>query len=336
MTKFDIVTIGGAVKDYTFYTGQGKIFSTPENLTAQKMIAFEYGAKITSSQAYLTLGGGGANSAVALAKLGFKTAIITRLGKDESGDEILTKLKKKKVNLDFIQRDKKHLTGFSFIIANNNKDRDRTIFHYFGCGELLIFKPKMFNQLQTDWFYLTSLSGENWLNNLKAIFSFAAQKRAKIYWNPGTKQLQAGKKILENFLEQTQVLTLNKDEAIELVLSGVKIGRKNPNRFNRPVYLLNILREWGPKIVVITDGKKGAWAYDGKKIYQQKATQVKVVDATGVGDAFGSGFLAGLIAQSHNAAKALKWGMVNSGSVITKVGAQNGLLSRQEIERKTS
>src|SRR3989338_8690230 len=157
MTKFDMVRIGGAVKDYIFSTGQGKIFSTPENLTAQKMIAFEYGAKITSNQAYLNLGGGAANSAVALAKLGFKTAIVTRLGKDESGDEIVTKLKKKKVNVDFAQRDQKHLTGFSFIIANNNKDRDRTIFHYIGCCELLIFKPKIFKDLQANWFYLTSL-----------------------------------------------------------------------------------------------------------------------------------------------------------------------------------
>ena len=129
-------------------------------------------------------------------------------------------------------------------------------------------------------------------------------------------------------------MILNKDEAIELALSGIKLGRKNPNHLNRPIYLLNILQEWGPKIVVITDGKKGAWAYDGKKIYYQKIFKARVADTTGVGDSFGSAFLAGLMAEKNNISRALKWGMINSASVLTKVGAQNGLLTRKKLTEK--
>jgi len=97
------------------------------------------------------------------------------------------------------------------------------------------------------------------------------------------------------------------------------------------MYLLNILREWGSRVVVITDGHKGAWAYDGKKIYRQKATKHKTVDTTGVGDAFGAGFVAGFIDQSADINQALQWGVVNSGSAVAKIGAQNGLLTRQQL-----
>lgn len=334
MPKFDVISIGGAVKDHTLYVSGGKIFSTPQNLTAQKMIAFEYGAKIKTNEAYLTLGGGAANSSTALSKIGFKTAIICRLGNDEVASEITTKLKKSKINTDLIQTDSKHLTGFSFILVPNKKDRERTIFNYTGCGELLSLSAKNFKNIDTKWFFLTSLSGDRWVNNVKEVFKAANNKQTKIYWNPGNRQLQAGKKALSEYLEQTEILTLNKDEAIELVLSGIKLGRKSPKHLNKPIYLLNILHEWGPRVVMITDGKKGAWVYDGRKIYTQKIKNSKVIDRTGVGDCYGSSFLAGYIAEKGNIQKALKYASINSASVVTKVGAQNGLLTGKQLKDK--
>ncbi|MBI3290650.1 carbohydrate kinase family protein [Candidatus Falkowbacteria bacterium] len=334
MAKFDIVTIGGVVKDHTLFINEARIIPTPQNLTAQKLIAFEYGEKFRTKEAYLTLGGGAANSAVSLSRLGLKTAIITRVGKDEALNNIIKKLKKEKINTKYIQLDAKHLTGFSFIISPNKKERDRTIFHYIGCGELMAFDPKKLKNLKTNWFYLSSLAGDKWQKNLKEIFSFAKKQGIKIFWNPGNQQIQVGRKILASQLRQANILSLNKDEAIELVLSGIKLGRKNPNHLNRPVYLLNILREWGPRIVIITEGRKGAWAYDGKKIYRQKIISSKAIDKTGVGDCFGSSFLAGFINENGNIARALKWAIINSASVVSKVGAQNGLLTKKELKNK--
>lgn len=332
MPTFDITTIGSALKDITFYSDQGKIFATPNNLTAQRMLAFEYGAKITPTEVHLNFGGGAANTAVSLSRLGLKTSIIARLGKDEVGKEILGKFKKEKINTSFIQFDDKNPSGFSFILAIDKKEKEHIAFTCRGASDHFNFKPPA--RLKSKWFYITSLCGKNWSKNLRAIFAFAKSKNIKISWNPGSLQLQAGKRLLINFLKQTNILILNKDEAIELVLSGIKLGRKNPNHLNRPLYLLNILHEWGPKIVVITDGKKGAWAYNGATIYRQQIIRAKVLDTTGVGDSFGSAFLAGMIINKNDIQKALKWGMINSASVVTKIGAQNGLLDRQELEKK--
>jgi len=334
MAKFDVVTIGGAVKDITFYTNQGRIFSTPENFTAQKMIAFEYGAKIDTKEVYLNWGGGAANSAVSLSRLGLKIETIIRVGKDDTGKSLIKNLNKEKINTNSIQLDTKTPTGFSLILGIDRKEREHIGFLFRGANNNLSLVSKNLNKVNSDWIYLTSLSGKNWLSNLKIIFNSVSQKKIKIAWNPGNLQLQGGKRFLGNFLKQTNILILNKDEAIELVLSGMKLGRKSPKHLNRPLYLLNILQEWGPKIVLITDGKKGAWAYDGKRIYYQKALSNKVVDTTGVGDAFGSSFLAGWVIGKGNVQKALKLGAINSGSVISKVGAQNGLLIRKELEKR--
>ena len=187
--------------------------------------------------------------------------------------------------------------------------------------------------LKASWFYVSSLSGKNWQKNLKATFAAAKKSGSKIAWNPGNRQLQAGHKVLSGYLKQTDVLILNKDEAIELVLSGVKLGRKNPNFLNKPVYLLNILQEWGPKIVVLTAGQKGAWVYDSRKIFRQPIKKAKVINTTGIGDCFGSSFIAGLILEK-NITKALKWAMINCASAVGQVGAQAGLLARKELMKK--
>lgn len=334
MPNFDVVSIGGAVKDHTLYVDGGKIFSTPQNITSQKMIGFEYGAKLKTKEAYLSLGGGAANSSVAMSRLGLKTAVLTRLGKDDVADDVIRKLKQEKVYTSRVQFDSDSITGFSFILVADKKDKERTIFNYVGCGEALQLKPNNFKNLRAGWFYLASLSGGKWSANLKEIFKQAKKHNTKIYWNPGNRQIKAGKKSLSSYLKQTEILTLNKDEAIELVLSGVKLGRKDPKYLNRPVYLLNLLHEWGPKIVMITDGQKGAYVYDGEKIYRQKIKNSKVVDRTGVGDCFGSSFLSGYIYEKGNIVKALKYATINSASVVTKVGAQNGLLRLSKLKEK--
>jgi len=79
-------------------------------------------------------------------------------------------------------------------------------------------------------------------------------------------------------------------------------------------------------IAVITDGKNGAYAYDGQVKQSIAARKVDVVETTGAGDAFASSFLAGMILK-QNIEFALQIGLANSESVIKEVGAKNTLLS---------
>lgn len=329
--KYDVITIGGAVRDIVFFTDKGRIFKTPEDLTAQRMWAFEYGAKIIIPQAHYALGGGALNCAYNLKKMGLKVTTILRVGKDPDGECIIQDLEKNQIPTDFVQFDKTHATGFSLILTTLKKEREHVAFLYRGANDFLEVDEKVLRDFHTKWLYISSLSGNDWLKNLKNIFQCASSQKAHIAWNPGNLQIQAGKKILETFLKNTDILFLNKDEAIELVLSGIHLGKRDPKFLNKPVYLLNILNDWGVKTVVITLGESGATSYRDGKIYFQKAIKKKVVDTTGVGDAFATAFLSGCIYEANTIERALLWGVENSAHVLTKVGAHNGVLSKKEM-----
>ena len=87
------------------------------------------------------------------------------------------------------------------------------------------------------------------------------------------------------------------------------------------------------KIVVVTDGPKGAYAYDGGKFWFMRSypDPKPPYERTGAGDAFSSTVTAALVL-GLPLSEALRWGPVNSMSVVQDVGAQKGLLSRSRLE----
>lgn len=311
---YDIITIGGAVRDFTFYI-------EPPKAKSSKFICFLPGAKINIKDAYFTHGGGACNVSVGLANFGLKVAIIARVGQDYSGRAIIDGLKKRKIETRFVQIDPKLHTGISAIIQP--KGGERMILTYRGANDNLEIPDSRFQIQDSRLVYVASLSGD-WKKRLNKIYSrFKIQDlRFKIVWNPGMIQLQAGKNKLAKFLKKTAVLILNKTE------SAILTGKSEKNI---PL-LLKSLYKLGPKIVVITCGKDGAFVMDKDGTLYEPAHPVKRIDTTGAGDSFSSGFLAGLIL-FNNVKKALKLGILNSAANLRKVGAQGGLLTKKDLEK---
>ncbi len=332
--KYDIITIGGATYDITLYPNKKESFliDNKKDVLRQKLLAFEYGAKIGIGKIFCGFGGGAANSAVSFANFGFKSAAVAVIGDDIFGAEIVTNFKKRKVSIDLIQKIPRHASDLAMIIIGPDKDR-------------VIFRDdKVKNKLQLDkksvtaikkakWAYLASLSGD-WQKILTKVFNAKnAKSDLKIAWNPGQSQLIAGPAKLQKFLKKTNVLILNQDEAIQLALSAPSIKRKAVD-LNNIKKLITIVKSFGPKIVVITCGKHGAWAYDGKEVYFTKIQkEQKRIDATGVGDAFGSSFVAGLELFKGDIKRAMRLGILNTASVVSRPGAQNGLLSKKDLKK---
>ena len=320
---YDVVTIGSGLRDITFSVERAKIIYRPQNPLYKKFITFPLGTKNDFQRPIFTVGGGACNTAASFSKLGLKVAAITKIGKDPEGRLILEKLRKDKIDTRFIQIDEKLATGLSFIISPKKLKRERTIFTYRGAINNLKLQISDL-KFKTRWIYLAGLTGPYWRGNLKRIFGLKSRiQNLKIAWNPGGAQLKAGEKSLNKYLKLTDVLIVNQEEAKDLI-------RKKRARMSA---LLKTLHKGGPKIVVITCGRHGAYTYDGKKIYYRQATGHRVQDATGAGDAAGAGFVTGLILSRGNVAKALKLAIFNSGSVVTEVGAQNGLLTRKEANK---
>lgn len=342
MDKFDIITVGGAVQDITFYTSDGKILKNQEkDPTCLKLLCFEYGAKIKIEDANFSFGGGAQNAAVSFSRLGYKVAALISVGDDSNGKNIIDNLKKNKVDVKLVQVKKNESTGFSFVLTDK-KTSEHVVFSHRGASA----KLKIGNVLEktfSKWVYMTSLSG-NWEKDIASnIFKYKKNVGCKVAWNPGKRQLEAGYSKLKKYLKETAVLILNKDEAIELRISNGSIPRVSKTRdlikelyemvgVDGKIPLYSPLGKWGIfKIIVLTDGKKGAFAYDGNKIYYSPVIDVKRVDTTGVGDAFGSSFIAGLEMYNGDIQKALDLGNLNTSSVIGKVGAENGLLYRKDV-----
>lgn len=318
-----ITTIGGMTQDIMFYTNDVVILDNKQDLLRQKLIAFEYGAKIYSDQVYIVYGGGGANTAIGLASLGVKTQTILCLGDDNIGRSALAELKVKKVVTKLIQVSHKYKTGTSFIV-NVGDHNEHVLFNYRGANTQIDFSDSVIKKIKTPWAYLASLDGR--LNpKLNNLFEHFSKRKIKVAWNPGSPQLKLGLKKLAMYLPQTEVLMVNRDEALELLVS---VGKVKDNIQQ----ILKKLHQYGQSITVVTDGPKGAYVYDGNKVHFRPAFKKKGINTTGAGDSFGSGFVAGLI-KYHSVTKALHLGILNSNSVVMKIGAQVGLLTVKDLAK---
>src|SRR3989344_5337875 len=313
---FDIITFGSATQD---------LILKPKNVTtlhyekspSQKEVCFPIGSKVDIEKMDFYSGGGGTNTAATFALQGFKTAFCGTIGLDVSGQEIINELKGLKINTSLVQKTDKKLTNHSIIILNNGKDR--TILAYRGAAELMDAIP--FSKLKAKWLYLAPLSGLL-CDSFEQLVSFRSEEKLKLAVNPGIAQLS-----LPNFTEiakKIDVLVMNQEEASFLTKIPVEQEQE----------IFKKLDELCPGIAIMTKGSDGVVVSVGKTMYSAVPPQNRnIVDTTGAGDAFGSGFVSEFM-RSGNIEKSVQLGMANAVGCISKVGAKHGLLKKgQEFEK---
>jgi ribokinase len=188
-----------------------------------------------------------------------------------------------------------------------------------------------FANLQTKFIYLTSL-GNIWEPTYEKVLQFKKENSIKLAFNPGTIQLTKKGKVFMDVLEKTDYLFVNKQEAEEILYGKeLELTTENESRMKK---LLFGLKSLGAKNVVITDGDNGSFVQDeNNKFYYLERVKVEVVEKTGAGDAYTSGFLAAVI-NGKPVEEAMRWGAQDSASVIQKIGAENGLLTKSSLEKQ--
>jgi sugar/nucleoside kinase (ribokinase family) len=306
---YDVITIGSAVRD---------VFLVSDKFIALKSDKFEtgfgecvaLGSKVELDQIILTTGGGATNAAATFGSLGFKTAAMGKIGSDSPGRDVLADLKLFNVNPRFMNIVKGE-TGYSTLLTMNNGER--TVLVYRGVSAKFTPKDINWNALKkTKWVYLTSLGGNMALS--KRIIKEAHKAGAKIMWNPGSRELKSGMKNMKSLLPMIDVLNMNKEEAQMLT---------KQKSIKEITSMLHAEGTWR----LITDGTKGSYAYKDGVLVHAGTTKAKALSRTGAGDAFGSGFLSGLM-QTSDPEYALRLGTLNAESVIQLHGAKNGILSK--------
>ncbi|MBU4466776.1 carbohydrate kinase family protein, partial [Patescibacteria group bacterium] len=307
-----IIVVGSATKD---------IFIETEGLKKGKSLCFPFGEKTEIKKAQVFSGGGGVNVATTFALQGLKASLNGAIGNDLAGKELLAELKEKKIDTGSlrIKNDKQTDLGIVF-----HSQQDRTIVLCHNASRSLNWQDIALEKIKkADWLYIAPLWGTS-SNLTEKLINFAHQNKVKIALNPSLDQLAL--KQITKIINQVNVLILNSKEASFLTKVKPFQGKsKIPSIAEGSV--IHKIASLTKAIIIITKGKDGAVCFDHSFFYNIPAQNIKVVDATGAGDSFGSGFVAGLI-KTKNVENALTLGMANAIANIKVTGANQGLLKQ--------
>lgn len=281
-----------------------------------------FGEKLVSKDYSLTVGGSGANIALGLKKLGLDITLRTSLSQDAFSDYIKKELAAAGVGV--VDSISKNPTPLSVVLRAKG---DRTIIT--GSSHTTDFLDIAIPE--TGWIHIGPLS-DDMDKFLQKITDHRIKTNQGISMNPSMAQVEERTRVFISTLKMMDIIFLNLQEALRLTHLPQKTEVDG---------IIRSIQALGVRTVCITDGLRGAYVSNREHIWRADVVcdEVCRVDATGAGDAFASGFLAGYLADNDNMSdddiheKCLKMAMLNSGSVVEGIGAQSGLLTLEKIEQ---
>lgn len=310
---FDIVTIGSATRD-VFLRSRAIRVMRDENFSTGEAECFALGSKIDVDELVFETGGGGSNTAVGFARQGFRVGFVGKIGAtDARGREIVRALKSERVSTSLIAHDRRQGTGYSVLLLTERGERTALVFR--GASSDFASKDFRWGRMSAGWWYISSLGGQ--LKALQHIWRQAKRANIRIAWNPGAKELALGMDVLRPLIAQTDIFFVNEEEA----------GTLMRLTHHQDLEAFEALRRLVKGIAVVTQGTEGSLAGTSYQAWHCGTRRVRVVDTTGAGDAFASGFV-GTFMRNGSIPKALRFGTDNSESVIRSIGAKHGLLKR--------
>lgn len=311
---YDFVAIGDLITDAFIRLEDPRIHA--EVRDGKYELSIPFADKVPFEEVYVVPAvGNSPNAAVSATTLGLNAALLASVGGDRNGEECLESLKNRGVKVDFVSVQKDKKTNYSYVLWFKD---DRTILRKH--EDFLYAMPDIGSP---KWVYFSSIGGHAYPFHDEIAEYLEKRPEVQLAFQPGTNEIKLGSEKLKRIYKRSAIFFSNVGEAGRILgLDTLGINE-----------LLKRIHALGPKIVVITDGPKGAYAFDGKDIWFQAPypDPKPPYERTGAGDAFSSTTVAAL-ALGNDLPTALSWGAVNSMSVVQEVGAQKGLLTRPQIE----
>lgn len=316
--QYDFVSIGDIIVDAFIELSKDDADVSIDMDTGRQTLHMPFGQKLPYQDVtVINAVGNSPNAAVSAKRLGLKTALITNLGQDRNGKDSLDTLRNEGVDTEYVKLHEGKMTNYHYVLR-------------YGPERTILIKHEKFPYtlppfVRPPRFIYFSSIGEHGIAYHHEIAAYVkANPETKLVFQPGSFQIKIGYHELKDLYEVTEIFFCNKEEAQEILKTTEQ---------HVPT-LIRALAELGPKLPVVTDGPHGAYVVDANNqawhmpMYPDPAPPV---DRTGAGDAFASTFTAA-IALDLPPEVALSWGPINSMSVVQKIGAQAGLLSRAELE----
>lgn len=309
---YDMIAIGDIVTDAFIKLKDAHVHSKID--TEGEELCVRFGDKIPyESVEVVRAVGNSANAAVSAARLGLKSTLIATVGDDINGKECIEELKKNGVSTEYIHTDENYPTNYHYVL-------------WYGVERTILVKHAPFpyslpeHMPAPKWIYLSSM-GENSLEFHHEIATYLKKHpETKLAFQPGTFQMKFGTEKLKEIYELTEFFFCNVEEAKRILATDTKDISE----------LMKMLHLLGPKIVIVTDGINGAYAYDGTESWFMPVYPHVPFERTGAGDAFASTVVSAFILD-NTLPEALAWGPINAMSVVQQVGAQKGLLTHEKL-----
>ena len=346
--QVDILTVGDVTTDAFIRLKDASVHGKVDHDECELCMSF--GSKIPFEYVKVVKAvGNAANAAVAASKLGLRVGIVTNIGDDQNGHDCLKELETNKVITSHIKVHKNKATNYHFVLWY---EVDRTIL-----VNHIEYDYKLPRIETPKWLYLTSLASHTEAYHSEIIDFLEKNPKVKLAFQPGTFQITLGLHEIQKIYKRASVLIVNLEEAMRMLnidgrylpaliehekyiqesslekeISKTKLDIKKSDKPNIKS-LLKALAEHGPELVIITDNTNGAFMFDGDNYYHMPMypDPRPAFERTGCGDAFAATFVAAL-AKGKTPLEALTWAPVNPMSVAQFIGAQEGLLSLDQLE----
>ena len=345
------LTLGSAVIDIIVTIDPDRIEQMQMRNADTSFLLVEEGRKVDAESITRHIGGGGVNTAVSLARLGFDTAALVKTGNDRNREDVTTRLSEEGVSLEHVLADDTHPTGSSVLVSSH--DRNAGIFTARGANTTL--KPSDISPaaFQRDLVFVSGLSNES-AACFPHVIATASAAGASVAVNPGIRQLSTRSDEFFACLDKIGLLTLNRVEAEQLVPTLIARGIADQRRaitvtgdpaslhqrglmaggFSLPFdSWVRAITSLGTGMVLITNGADGAYAGTRDSIWHCTVPPVRVAGTAGAGDAFASTF-AGLVASGESVETAIRGATCNAGSVVEHLDTQTGLLNRDQLAER--
>ncbi len=315
--QYDFVAIGDMVVD-AFIELDTDNATVSKNLdTGRKTLEMNFGDKLPyKNVTVVNAVGNSPNAAVSAHRLGIKSALVSNLGHDRNGTDCLEALRDEGVHTEYVKVHEGKKTNYHYVLR-------------YGPERTILINHEQYPYVLPDFevpprFIYFSSIGEHGIDYHFEIAKYvAAHRETKLVFQPGTFQIKLGAEKLKALYEVTEIFFCNKEEAQAIL---------NTTEQDVPT-LIRSFKELGPKMPVITDGPAGAYVVDADDqawhmpMYPDPSPPV---DRTGAGDSFSSTFTTAIIL-GLTPAEALSWGPINSMNVVQYIGAQEGLLTREQL-----
>jgi len=302
--RFDVVVVGDLNVDIVI----GGMASLPALGTEELGTEFDFRG-----------GGSSGNCAVAMARIGLRTAFIGLLGRDPFGDFLMDNMRTHGVNTDYVRRTDRVKTG---VTVSMSLAHDRAFATY--PGTLATLSPDDIDLSAVEAARHLHLGSYYLLRSMRghycSLFGEAKRRGLSTSLDLGWDPDQKWNGELPNLLELVDVFLPNQEEAVHVT------GAADPEA------ALAILAGKVP-VAVVKMGGAGAAATAGGKIHRHAAFAVQVKDTTALGDCFNAGFIYAWL-QGEPVARCLAWGNAAASLAAGRMGGDSRYPRAAEVRAR--